>query len=162
MHESRDGRRVVLPLALLLVIGAPCASAQGVSDTAVASVMQADRDFNAASRARGLDGWMSFLAPDAVRLRLFKSQFVRGPAAIREADAAIFADSTTELQWWPVDGGIWQDGRHAYTAGRWRFLATRNGQPTAIDSGGYVTVWRRDAQGWKVILDTGASDPPAP
>jgi hypothetical protein len=34
-----------------------------------ASLMQADRDFATATHARGIDGWMSFYAPDAIRIR---------------------------------------------------------------------------------------------
>jgi ketosteroid isomerase-like protein len=34
---------------------------------------------------------------------------------------------------------------------------------TVLSSGGYVTGWRKEADGrWKVIFDTGTPDPPSP
>ncbi len=41
------------------------------------SLMQADRDFAVATHARGIDGWMSFYAPDAIRIR-YRGNMVKG------------------------------------------------------------------------------------
>jgi ketosteroid isomerase-like protein len=31
---------------------------------------------------------------------------------------------------------------------------------TTIATGQYLTIWRRDAEGWRVLVDTGVNDPP--
>jgi hypothetical protein len=49
------------------------------------SLMQADRDFSVATHARGIDGWMSFYAPDAIRIR-YRGNMVRGFEELRKFD----------------------------------------------------------------------------
>ena len=49
-----------------------------------------------------------------------------------------------------------------FTRGKYEVVMTEEGAlPEIMSTGSYVTVWRRDSTGWKVILDTGSQDPPA-
>jgi ketosteroid isomerase-like protein len=122
-----------------------------------AAVMQADIDYAAATAARRLDGWMSFLAPDMVKAP-WKGDFVHGLTEIRRLDADIFADTTTTLEWKPTDGGVYSDGRYGYTKGRYEMVKRSGAERTVLGRGTYLTVWRRDPAGWRVVLDTGVPD----
>lgn len=119
------------------------------------AILAADRAFADTTLARGLDGWMSYYAADAVRLRLGEPA-VQGTEAVRAFDAPIFADSGVVLVWTPVDAGTFADGRHGFSTGRGAMV--RRATPTdTLWQGAYVTIWRRDDDGrWRVILDTGS------
>ena len=127
------------------------------ADSGRAAVMQADRDYAAASAARRLDGWMSFLAADMVKAP-WSGNFVKGLEEIRKQDAGIFADTSTTLEWAPTDGGVWSDGRYGYTKGRYEMVKRSGASRSVIGRGAYLTVWRHDPEGWRVILDTGVPD----
>ena len=162
--SSRVGRAAGVVLALLaLADGAsvPAARAQD-GEAGRAEVMAADRAFAAAARERGLDGWMEWMAADAARLPRMGAAGIRGLDAIRASDAGIFADPSLRLAWEPTDGGVFSDARLGFTTGRYQLLQkATDGRESAVAQGAYVTFWRREADGrWRVILDTGAPDPP--
>ena len=125
-----------------------------------AALMAADRAFAAETAARGLDGWMEYYAPDAARLYMGGTA-VRGHAAIRAFDADLFADPAVGLRWAPTDAGTFADGRHGFTTGRSALVRLGGAAPDTLRTGTYVSLWRLDADGrWRVLLDTGALDPP--
>lgn len=117
--------------------------------------MAADRAFGDSTLARGLDGWMSYYTPDAVRMRLGEPA-VQGTEAVRAFDAPLFADTSVVLVWTPVDAGTFADGNHGFSTGKGAMI--RRATPTdTVWQGQYVTIWRREADGrWMVILDTGS------
>ncbi len=152
-------------LALMLaLLGASCArqrvpAPEPLNDIP-AQLMAADRAFAAAAAARGLDGWLSFMSPDAVRLGRMQNP-VRGLEAIRRSDAEIFADPAARLTWEPTDAGAF-GARSGWTVGHSE-VRRRNADGTekVVGTGRYITIWRRSPDGgWLVALDTGASDPP--
>ena len=125
-----------------------------------AEVMAADRAFYKAAAEKGLDGWMSFMADDAVRIAPLGTKAHVGTAAVRKLDTELFADPAVKLVWEPTDGGAFADQRCGWTTGRAKMVArTDAGGEEVRWSGAYVTWWRKDAAGWRVILDTGAADP---
>src|SRR5262249_35259456 len=106
-------------------------------------------------------GWMSFMADDAVRVVPLGGKAHIGKAAVKELDAALFADPKRKLVWEPTDAGGFADGKHGFTTGRWKAVARNDkGEETVVLTGAYVTWWRKDDGRWKVILDTGAAAPP--
>jgi ketosteroid isomerase-like protein len=126
------------------------------------ALMQADRDFARATAERGLDGWMSFYADDAVRIpQSLNGPPVQGLEAVRKFDARLFADPAVSLVWEPTDAGLYRGGALGFTRGR---SETRRRDPggatTVVGRGRYLTIWRREPSGqWKVILDTGVPAP---
>lgn len=127
-------------------------------------LMEADREFARATAERGLDGWVGTMAPDVARIDL-QGGVARGPEAVRIHDAPLFTDAATRLTWDPTDAGVFVDGRHGFTRGKYKVVrggGDAGGEPLTVGSGEYVTIWRRDDGVWKVILDTGAPDPPEP
>jgi ketosteroid isomerase-like protein len=155
--------RSVVILALGAFGAAACAVATtGSPDTATeASLMQADRDFAIATHARGIDGWMSSYARDAIRIR-YRANMVKGYAAVREFDAPGLADTTSTLNWEPTDAHVFSDKRIGSTTGRYWVTSRKTGEAgKQLGSGHYVTMWRRDGGRWLVIMDTGYPDPSA-
>lgn len=122
--------------------------------------MNADREFARAAAEKGLDGWMSFMAPDMVRLPKIGGKLITGREEVRKADSPIFADPKRKLQWEPVDAHLFADGKSGVTSGRYKIVVKdAAGAEKVSATGGYVTGWRQDANGkWKVIFDTGSPD----
>jgi ketosteroid isomerase-like protein len=127
-------------------------------------LLDADRAFAKAASEKGLEGWMSVFADDAVRISPLGDKAAVGPAAIRKLDAGLFADAKRKLIWEPIDAGVFADGKNGFTTGRAQLVAhdeaDKDKGPWTMR---YVTWWRKDSDGrWKVILDTGASVPAKP
>jgi ketosteroid isomerase-like protein len=125
-------------------------------------LMDADRAFAKATKEKGLDGWMSFMAEDAVRILPLGGKAHIGTEAVKELDKKLFADpNKRQLLWEPTDGGAFSDGNHGFTTGTSKMIVkTENGKEEVLWTGAYVTCWRKDQKGqWKVILDTGVADP---
>lgn len=123
-------------------------------DALKTALMDADRAFAKATAERRLDGWMDFYTDDAVRITPLGGKATIGRKAIRELDKNLFADADTRLVWEPTDGGAYPDGKLGFTTGKAKILGKDD---KALFEGAYVTLWRREANGWKVILDTGAA-----
>src|SRR4026209_2099048 len=93
---------VILALGTL-AMGCAAATTGGSPGTGTASsLMQADRDFADAPHARGIDGWMAFYTPDAIRIQ-YRGNMVKGFDAIRKFDAPYISDTTNVLNWEPTD-----------------------------------------------------------
>lgn len=118
-------------------------------------LLAADAAFQQDTLARGLEGWMSWYADDAVRMEI--DGFVaRGRDEIRAHDAPLFADGRTTLHWEPLEAGLQDDGRHGWTRGRYEIRVAFDGQtPKIVARGHYLTIWRRTGSAWRVVLDTG-------
>jgi ketosteroid isomerase-like protein len=107
--------RTVIAFALATV-ATSCAPAvsnnPGSSSATESSLMQADRDFAVATHARGIDGWMSFYAADAIRIR-YRGNMVKGIDEIRKFDSPYISDTTSVLNWEPIDAHVFRGGaRH--------------------------------------------------
>ena len=125
-------------------------------------LLEADRAFARATARDGLDGWLSFMADDAVRVSRPGEKLIIGKERIKLRDADLFADPNHKLVWEPAESHLFADGKIGVTTGRYRMIANdTDGNETVLSQGGYVTWWRKDADGkWKVIFDTGSPDPP--
>ena len=145
--------------AFALLLAALPAAAQGREGEE--ALMRADREFARAVAARGLEGWMEYFTPDAVRIR-WRDPSVRGTEEIRKFDAQLFADPAVTLHWEPVEAGLYQGGQLGWTRGRSEVRERKGDAVNVVQRGSYLTIWRLEPSGqWRVILDTGTSDPPA-
>jgi ketosteroid isomerase-like protein len=161
---------LLVSATMLIAVGGWTVAAAGRSAAAKAEsdakveLMDADRAFAKATADKGLDGWVSVFADDAVRIAPLGGKAAAGKDAIRKLDAPLFADTKRLLIWEPTDAGVFADGKHGFTTGRAKVIdrgaGDRAGSPWPVK---YVTFWRKGEDGrWQVILDTGASDPPKP
>jgi ketosteroid isomerase-like protein len=157
-------RRILfLSSAVCVVIGTAIGRAEpsGARDPDVKKqLIDADRAFAKAAADKGLDGWMSYFAEDAVRISPLGGPAAIGKAAIRKLDARLFADPKLQLVWEPIDAGVFADGKHGFTTGRAKVVTRGADKDTCPWTVKYVTWWRKDDGVWKVILDTGASEAP--
>ncbi len=155
-------RWIIALLGTLLLGGCRSVTADGPTggEDMKQEMMQADRDYCEATAEHGIDGWASYYADDGVKLEL-GGDTARGPKQVAEQDAPMFEDPSIRLSWEPVKGFMYEDGVHGFTTGRFCLVrAGAGGEETELATGNYVTVWRRGVDGWKIILDTGAPDPP--
>jgi len=117
------------------------------------SLLDADRAFDKVTLERGLDGWMSVFAEDA-RMNGRNGE-IKGKAALREVYAKMFAQREFSIRWQPLHAESSKDGSLGYTYGQAQ-VSFRNdkGELQKRDSR-YITVWRKEPGGWKVITDLG-------
>jgi len=114
----------------------------------------ADRAFFTATRERGLEGWLSWFAADAI---VFPPEgpLAVGSASVRSHYASQPGFPRKGFVWEPESAGISAAGDFGWTTGRWGSDAGG----TASWAGKYLTVWRKDADGaWKAVADC-ALDP---
>ena len=147
---------------LFITAGLLLASVAAFAQTAPApageeALLKADRDFNSATQAKRLEGWMSYMADDVILLRgkpLFGAEAVR--AELKEE----WADPNHSLTWEPTHAEMFKSGKMGYTSGRWVYHGVNEKGEKLKLEGNYLTVWRQEADGsWKVIWDGGTSDP---
>ena len=136
------------PVLLALVLAA-CAHAAPVPP----DLKALDSAWEKAMNDRGLDGWMAYVAEDAVFFN--GPEPTHGRAAAAEEWKAIIGKQIG-LEWTPAEQLV--AGDMGYTWGHYQLHV---GDKTR--TGRYVTIWRRQADGsWKVVLDVGQPDPPKP
>lgn len=120
----------------------------------------ADLEFCKAAAARGLDGWLAYLANDAV---IFPAAgpIVTGLAAIKGSYAK--SGFTPEgLTWTPVGADVAASGELGYTYGTWEWKGKGHDGKLVVERGKYATVWKKQADGsWKLVLDIGNEEPTA-
>jgi len=155
--------RLSLGIFILCASSAGCAAAvnTGGSDSGAteSSLMQADRDFAIATHARGIDGWMSFFASDAIRIR-YRGNMVKGYNEVRKFDLPNISDTTFTLNWEPTDAYVFRGGSIGSTTGTYSVISRRTADVgKELQRGRYVTMWRRENGRWLVIMDTGYPEP---
>jgi ketosteroid isomerase-like protein len=123
--------------------------------TATRQMRSADSAFAALSVARGAaPAFYQYAAPQAIALGSGKD-FVIGPEAIRD-DQAAGAVAGQTLDWKPVAGGAGASGDLGWTVGEFRFTAPQEGKTLTV-AGKYLTIWRRMPDGsWRYVADGGS------
>jgi hypothetical protein len=135
-------------LTVVALFASCCLAAATHAQALLDEVLAADRAFASRSAEAGAQAaFLEFLAPDAV---LFRPLAVIGPEWLRTHEEA-----TGRLDWSPGGGRAACDGGTAVTLGSWTYR-----QDALVDTGYYLTVWRRDGGGgWTVAIDHGIDGP---
>ena len=134
--------------------------AASLGDTAVASLVRAEREFMDDVARRRLEGWVDHFADSAATFPPGKLVSV-GRAPIRAGMSATFADTSVHVSWFPIYATVAASGELGYTYGyyRWTGRDDKGAMAPPVD-GKYLTIWRRDASGrWRVVVDTGNAGP---
>lgn len=139
----------IIPCALHAEAGAPNYTAE---------LMSADSAFSAQASKVGVLNAFLGVATDETKLL---SETGKGLSAVRSGFKGLPASAI--LTWKPSFAAASAAGDLGYTWGRYEYRdKAADGKPI-VESGTYVTVWRRHADGsWKVVLDGGTADPKAP
>ena len=158
-------RWISLALALCVVAACSDAASDGANAAArdeetirglEAELVEADRRFAASVQRSGLAGWITGFAPSGRMIAGGQSHV--GPEGIRRAMLPLFADTSFSISWDPNYAEVAASGDMGYTVGRYEQRYRVDGE-TVVDSGTYLTVWRRqDDGGWKVKADIGNPD----
>jgi ketosteroid isomerase-like protein len=157
-------------LGLAVLVAAACspsetaqegsdAAAPGIDVSAIEdSLMEADRNFAIATAEQGVDGWVAYFAEDGAMITARRGEVV-GHDAIREIMTPVLADTAPRLLWEPIRAEVGAGGDLGYTVGTSRRVA-RDSAETLLGTGNYLTVWRRQANGWwRVERDIGTYTP---
>lgn len=121
-----------------------------------AELIEADRRFAASVKRSGLGAWITAFAPSGRMIA--DGQSYIGPEGIRRAMLPVFADTTFSITWDPNYAEVATSGDLGYTVGRYEQTSRADGEPI-VNSGTYLTVWRRQEDGsWKVKADIGNPD----
>jgi ketosteroid isomerase-like protein len=146
----------VLCVAVAAALVRAASSGAGKSDEA--ELLRADLAFCQATAAKGLEGWLSWFAPDAVIYPTTRPA-VKGLSAIRDYYREVGFDPKG-LTWKPTEAQISQAGDFGFTSGTWEMRA-HGKEGGARARGKYLTVWRRQRDGrFLVIADIGSADAP--
>ena len=123
----------------------------------------ADTAFSALSVAKGSNAaFIAYLAKDG---RIFGTGneapiFGKAEALRRFAKGGNGDPKINVLSWVVEHAEVSRDRTLGTTDGRWRFVgppAAKGGRQ--VQTGHYLTVWRRVGRGWKVLADMGTTDP---
>lgn len=126
-------------------------------DTSV--LMQAERAFAKATAERGVDGWMEFMAPNAVEL---SAEPLVGLDQIRAGMTKQFNLPGFKITWEPTKAEYLGQGDVGFAVGRYEVRFTGDDGKPQVRRGTYLTTWQKQHDGsWKVVSDIGSSDPPS-
>lgn len=152
-------RTVVVPIAAIVfslfpaLAQSPAPSPRAKTsqqDSVEKQLRDADLAFAKATAERRLEGWMEYFAVDAAILHDGKT--ITGTQSLRAYYEPLFADRDFTLSWTPTKAEASKDGTMGYTYGDYE---AKSGGKTS--RGMYLTIWRKEAGKWKVIMDTGSS-----
>ena len=133
-------------------------SSAGLSESDRAAIRTASEEFQRAVRDTAWNTWANFYTSDA-QLGPPNGPAVSGHAALVAWAATVPPNRDFTLRQVDVDGR----GDLAYVYGKYSWVLKVPGQPEAPDSGKYIEVWQKQADGsWKIIRDVFNSDVPLP
>lgn len=150
--------RGIVLVALLVVAGV---GAYAQNSKAADAIRAADQQWEKAAAASDLAKTVSFCQPDGSVLPP-NAPIATGTAAIRQMFAGYFALPKVSISWTAVTAEAAKSGDLGYSRGTYRFSFNDASGKPVVDTGKYVTVWHKQADGsWKVVADIFNSDLPA-
>ena len=121
-------------------------------------LIDVEHAFAKATAERGVDGWMEFMAPNAVELR---DEPLVGLEQIRNGMSKSFNSPGFKLTWEPTKAEFLGKGDVGFAVGRYEVHFTDSEGKQQVQHGTYLTTWKQQKDGsWKVVSDIGSPDPP--
>jgi len=122
-------------------------------------LINAEHAFAKATADRGVDGWMEFMAPNAVEL---SAEPLVGLDQIRAGMTKQFKLPGFKITWEPTKAEFLGTGDVGYAVGRYEVSFTGDDGKPVVRHGTYLTTWQQQKDGsWKVVSDIGSPDPTA-
>ena len=153
---------VLTCFAAMLVLAAGCSQQPpGLSAEAESKAVRAlSAEWLAADQARDVEKAVSFYADDAVELAS-NTPLVEGKEAIRGWYRTWLPEPNNSIRFATVSVEVSASGDMAWERGTYQFtVKTPKGDD--VDTGKYLTVWKKVAGAWKVAADMANSDRPVP
>ncbi|HEY3888062.1 MAG TPA: SgcJ/EcaC family oxidoreductase [Caulobacteraceae bacterium] len=147
---------------LVFLLASACNAAPVDTAKEAAAVRATEVQWNADSAARDPARFASYYTADAVDIGP-GSDPLRGPAAIQAGMTQAFKDPNFSLTFAADKVEIAAGGDMAYTQGHFTETETSAGaQAKLVQSGSYVTVYKKQADGsWKAVADIASPGPPS-
>jgi len=155
-------KATICTTALGFLLANGCNAAPVDAARAAADVRATEVQWNAASAARDPARFASYYDADAVDIGP-GSDPMHGPAAIQAGMTEAFKDPNFSLTFAADRVEIAASGDMAYSQGHFTETETSAGaQAKLVQSGSYVTVYKRQADGsWKAVADIASPGPPS-
>jgi len=150
---------IFVALVFGLVVGS-IASAQKQAASGAKALEAADRAWERVFEARDIKGTLDACADNASVLAP-NTPIATGKQAIEQVFGAFFALPDFKASWHATQVEVARSGELGYSTGVYDLSFKDPSGKTISDHGKYVTVWKKQANGWKVIYDTFNSDLPA-
>ncbi len=120
-------------------------------------LMELDREFDEAAARRGSQAWADYFAEDGIMMPQGKKMLV-GNKAIQQEMAAVYSDPKFVMRWEPLGADVSRN--LGYTYGLYRSVRPGPGGAPVSNYGKYVSIWEKQRDGWKIVLDCGNPSPP--
>ena len=147
--------RTVFSLSAIMLPAACISVAPGMD--VVEEMMATDRMFAAMAVEEGVPAAFGAYAAEDVQMFPDGGQ----PYGGRDSMVERFATwpEGASLIWEPVEGMAATSEDFGFTWGRYVFTVIAEDGGETTEHGKYVTVWRKEADGWKYVADIGNSNP---
>lgn len=160
MTAPRPILRFTVPTLLVFLL-CGCARAPRVDTESEANAIRAlSKAWLAADQARDVDRALSFYADDAVELAS-NTPLVVGKEAIRAWYESWLPKPELSLSFATAAVEVAPSGEVAWERGTYEFT-TETHEGKQVDTGKYLTVWKKVGGVWKVAADMANSDLPLP
>ena len=141
-------KKVCLYLFIIMMSGC---TMEKSGELRVRELMEADQAFSDMSMEKGMNlAFISFCARDAVLLRT-NAMPLKGAASIAES-ISLNDDKGFNLSWEPLHATVAKSGEVGYTYGTYALEMKETGE---ISRGTYVSIWVKEQESWKWVLDSG-------
>jgi ketosteroid isomerase-like protein len=148
--------RRLITIAAVAVVAVSCARTVNIEQEK-AALMAVDADW--AKAAGNVDGFVSFLAPDAT-IALAGAPAMKGADTIRGAFTPMMKTPGFSLTWQAARADVSASGDLGYTIGAYTLKTSNmNGVPVT-EKGKFQTTWKKINGAWKVVEDTATADAP--
>jgi len=132
-------------------------SGLGKEEAAKRKLRDADQAWEKVFNAKDLDKSVAFLEDDGSMLSP-NEPIATGHDAVRKQFTDCFALPNLNITWHPDRAYVARSGEVGYTSGVYEMTFNdRSGKPVS-DKGKYVTIWKKNADEWKVTVDIFNSD----
>jgi ketosteroid isomerase-like protein len=157
--SRRHGRAFTMKtLFMTLVLAAVLPSAlraDSSADQYKAQLLAADNAFSALAAKDGV--FRAFMSVATEETKIL-SESGKGFDAVKSGYKGV--PLTATLSWKPSDAETSREGDLGYTWGHYDYRDRTADGKSIVETGTYVTIWRRQPDGsWKVVLDGGSPDP---
>ncbi len=120
-------------------------------------LMEADRAFARDTAKKGSEAWVAWFAEDGMIVPA-EGPLTPGRETVRQRVASFLDDPGLVFTWEPEMADVAAAGDMGWTVGHYRAELKRAGEEPRVQTGRYLTVWRRQADGsWRVVLDADVS-----
>jgi len=144
-------KRLLFPLAMLLLAEPAAHSAQAPRSVAEEAIWKVDAAWSEACASNNVDRMLAFY--DANAAFVGTNPPTVGLERLRAFWTNLFARPGYRLTWKAERVEVAASGDLAYSYGPWEQTELRDGSPR-VNRGIYVAVWKKQSDGsWKVLVD---------